>query len=199
MIILVKYTIILYYGNILYTIILYYIGTILVYTNIPANPVSRRHQNGPASLSRFAFRASETFFSIFTPPKMHFYLRPPMNRSTCILRGRRSVLWWLEKNHFNFRWQAREILAFFDFLGGWCFIRFFGEWCLFLFVREWKACRFCVAGAVICDGWKRAMLIFAGRRTGFLPFWMCMVGKEPSSFLRWGDNSVLNAASMLLC
>ena len=90
MIILVKYTIILYYGNILYTIILYYIGTILVYTNIPANPVSRRRQNGPASLSRFAFRASETLFFYFHSDKNAF-LPAATN----------------ESEHVHFAWQAQ--------------------------------------------------------------------------------------------
>jgi hypothetical protein len=56
--------------------------------------------------------------------KMHFNLRPPMNLSTCILRGRRGVFAMVVKYNFHFRWQAREILAFFDVLKVRCFMFF---------------------------------------------------------------------------
>ena len=58
---------------------------------IPAKPLSRRRQNCHLSRSNFAPRAGETRF-FFKCKKMHFDLRPPMNLSTSILRGRRGVL-----------------------------------------------------------------------------------------------------------
>ena len=59
---------------------------------IPANPVSRRRhfRNLPF------VQAKRVFFSFHSETR-HFNLRPPMNLSTCILRGMRSVLRWLKK------------------------------------------------------------------------------------------------------
>jgi hypothetical protein len=65
-----------------------------------------------------AFREGKNCFCpTFTPKKLHFTL-PPMNRSTFMLHGRRKVSEPLEKYHLHFQWQARGILAVFDFLGG---------------------------------------------------------------------------------
>ena len=63
-----------------------------IYIYIPAKPLSRRRQNCHSSRSNSAPRAGETRFFFFKFKKMHFDLRPPMNLSTSILRGRRSVL-----------------------------------------------------------------------------------------------------------
>ena len=64
------------------------------------------------------------FFSFFKFKKMHFDLRPPMNLSTSILLGRRSVLWPCKKNVLHFRWQARHFLRFWHVLDG-IFLLFF--------------------------------------------------------------------------
>ena len=52
------------------------------------------------------------FFSFIKRKKMHFDLRPPMNLSTSILRGRCSVFW----SYLHFRWQARDFLRFWHVL-----------------------------------------------------------------------------------
>ena len=41
------------------------------------------------------------FFPFFKCKKMHFDLRPPMNLSTSILRGRRSVFWSYKKKSYG--------------------------------------------------------------------------------------------------
>ena len=61
------------------------------------------------------------FFSFFKSRKMHFDLRPPMNLSTSILRGRRGVFWSYKKVVLHFRWQARDFLRFWHVLDGFFF------------------------------------------------------------------------------
>ena len=69
---------------------------------------------------------------------MHFDLRPPMNLSTSILRGSRSVLWPCKKNVLHFRWQARDSLRFWHVLYGLFFVFFFSWlWRRFLHLGEW--------------------------------------------------------------
>ena len=64
-------------------------------------------------------------FSFFKCKKMHFDLRPPMNLSTSILCGRRSVFWSYKKVVWHFRWQARDFLRFWHVLDGLLFFELF--------------------------------------------------------------------------
>lgn len=98
---------------------------IVLYTILPANPVSRRCQHRHLSLSKFATCAGETrfLFSMFKFKHVHFNLRPPMTLSTSILHGRRSDLWWLEKEHCHFSRQARVIFACLEWS---CFVCLWG-------------------------------------------------------------------------
>ena len=68
-------------------------------------------------------------FSFFKCKKMHFDLRPPMNLSTSILRGRRNVFWSYKKVVWHFRWQARDFLRFWHVLDGLFFGVFFLAGC----------------------------------------------------------------------
>ena len=65
-------------------------------------------------------QAKRVFF-FFKCKKMHFDLRPPMNLSTSILRGRRAVFWSYKKVVWHFRWQARDFLRFWHLLDGFFF------------------------------------------------------------------------------
>jgi hypothetical protein len=63
---------------------------------------------------------------------------------------------------------------------------FFSLFCRF----PWTTCSFCVAGAVICDGWKKSIVILAGNRELFLRAWNDLVsfvfGKRLSLGSGWG-------------
>lgn len=52
---------------------------------------------------------------------------------------------------------------------------------------HWTARSFCVASAVLCDGWKSDSFIFAGRRTGFLRLLMYRKCELSSCFLCGGS------------
>ena len=75
-------------------------------------------------------------FAIFKFKKMHFDLRPPMNLSTSILRGRRSVLWPCKTIVLHFRWQARDFLRFWHVLDGLFFLSCL--WRCFLSLGGWR-------------------------------------------------------------
>ena len=62
-------------------------------------------------------QAKRVLFSILKFKKVHVDLRPPMNLSTSILRGRGSVLWPCKKIVLHFRWQARDSLHSFARFG----------------------------------------------------------------------------------
>ena len=65
-----------------------------------------------------------------------------------------------------------------------------GSW-LCVFFLHWTARLFCVAGAVLCDGWKSDSFIFAGRRTGFLRLLMYRKCEFSFCFFVWWFMSFL--------
>jgi len=80
------------YICILYIVyIIYYIYIIFIYIYTRKPCVSPLLKLSYVTFEICISFRRNTFVAIVTPKKMHFNLRPPMNLSTCILRGRRGV------------------------------------------------------------------------------------------------------------